>query len=408
MRVIVLIIFSFLLVFSKTFANDNSSVNKIENQDNNSKKTSNKSIPPKLVPDRKINDRNLFMGDFGFPTKQELKVNLDPNAEDTGLYDDVTLSMVNRWSTTNIWGKDKLYIEGAVSGGVIGFNPFSINTLDAINPMPVIPYGMVNLKFFSGSRFSPELKIQDSRFIFTSSDLNTGEKAQNYNYYYLKLPLGFYVPFFGYKSQMNIDGSFSSLHGNFKVLRPILIKGQSLQAGDKFYMASTNWNVRLYFDTPVVLKPSISEYAYFGIYYDETISPKSATAGTDYPGYGSMVVEALARSGGVFYEMRQDLYKGFMFGIAVHLGVGDIEVKKNSQSYDVKYDGTEGLISYKAKLSLGYQYTFKKQHVGLAFDAGVEYAGNIPFFFAKQPNLFSLRLDGDLRYYAELKFLFGY
>ena len=207
---------------------------------------------------------------------------------------------------------------------------------------------------------------------------------------------------------MNIDGSFSSLHGNFNVLRPVLIKGQSLQAGDKFYTVSTNWNVRLYFDTPVVLKPSISEYAYFGIYYDETISPKSATPGTDYAGYGSMIVEALTRSGGIFYEMRQDLYKGFMFGIAVHLGVGDIEVKKNSQSYDVKYDGTQGLISYKVNLSIGYQYIFKKQHVGLAFDAGVEYAGNTPFFFAKQENLFGLRADGELRYYAELKFLFGY
>ena len=407
MRIIFTIIFSFLLAYSSVFANDNSSVNKIESDNSSTKKLFN-NIPPKLVPDRYINDKNLFMGDFGFPARHELKVNINSDAKDTDLYDDVTLSLVNRWSTRNMWGKDKLYIEGAVSGGVIGYSLFSINTLDAISPMPVMPYGMLNLKLFSGTRFSPEIKIKDSRFIFTSSDLNTGEKPQNYNYYYIKLPLGFHVPFFGYKSQMNIDGSFSSLHGNFNVLRPVLIKGQSLQAGDKFYTVSTNWNVRLYLDTPVVLKPSISEYAYFGIYYDESISPKSATPGTDYAGYGSMIVEALTRSGGIFYEMRQDLYKGFMFGIAVHLGVGDIEVKKNSQSYDVKYDGTKGLISYKVNLSIGYQYIFKKQHVGLAFDAGVEYAGNTPFFFAKQENLFGLRADGELRYYAELKFLFGY
>ena len=378
MRIIFTIIFSFLLAYSSVFANDNSSVNKIESDNSSTKKLFN-NIPPKLVPDRYINDKNLFMGDFGFPARHELKVNINSDAKDTDLYDDVTLSLVNRWSTRNMWGKDKLYIEGAVSGGVIGYSLFSINTLDAISPMPVMPYGMLNLKLFSGTRFSPEIKIKDSRFIFTSSDLNTGEKPQTYNYYYIKLPLGFHIPFFGYKSQMNIDGSFSSLHGNFNVLRPVLIKGQSLQAGDKFYTVSTNWNVRLYFDTPVVLKPSIS-----------------------------MIVEALTRSGGIFYEMRQDLYKGFMFGIAVHLGVGDIEVKKNSQSYDVKYDGTKGLISYKVNLSIGYQYIFKKQHVGLAFDAGVEYAGNTPFFFAKQENLFGLRADGELRYYAELKFLFGY
>lgn len=398
----------FILMLSVTFAyaDDNMTIS----SDNSTNKTSKspKKIPAKLVPDRKINDKNQFMRDFGFPAREELKFNINMNAKDNGLYDDVTLSMTNRWSEKNIWGKDNLYIEGAVSGGMVGFNSFSINILDAINPMPVIPYGAVHLKFMSGSKFSPELKIYDSRFQFLDPDINLGKTTQSYNYYYLKLPLGFSIPFFGYKSKVSIDGSYSNMQGNFEVLRSFMMKGYSLAEGDKFNVSYMNWNVRLFFDTPVVAKPSISEYAYFGFYYDETTSPHSATAGSDYPGYSKMLINGLTRSGGVFYEMQLDLYKGILFGIAVHAGIGDMEIKKETTSYDVEYDGTKGLVSYKVRINLGYEYIFKKQHIGLSLIAGAEYGGYVPFFFAKQENLFNVRSDGELRYFAELKFLFGY
>lgn len=383
-----------------------SGIDSDNNTDNSSKSKS--KIPPKLVPDRKINDKNQFMKDFGFPAREELKFNVNINAEDKGLYDDVTLSMANRWSKENIWGKDKLYIEGAVYGGMVGFSSFSINTLNAVSPVPVIPYGAVHLKFMSGSRFSPELKVHDSRFIFTSPDINIGESNQSYNYYYLKLPLGFSIPFFGFKSEMSVDGSFSSMQGNFQALRPFLIKGQSLAKGDEFNVSYMNWNVRLFLNTPVVAKPSILEYAYFGFYYDETTSPHGATPGSDYPGYSQMIINTLARSGGVFYDMQLDLYKGLLFGITVYVGIGDMEIKQESASYNVAYDGTKGLVAYKARISLGYEYIFKKHHVGISINAGTEYGGYVPFFFAKQENLFGIRNDGELRYFAELKFLFGY
>lgn len=399
---------AFILMFSVTcaYADDNMTVSN-DNTTNKSNKSSNK-IPAKLVPDRKINDKNQFMKDFGFPAREELKFNVNLDAKGKGPYDDVALSMTNRWSETNIWGKDKLYIEGAISGGMVGFNSFSINTLDAINPMPVIPYGAVNLKFMSGTVFSPELKIYDSRFQFSKPDINLGQTSQSYNYYYLKLPLGFSIPFFGYKSKVSIDGSYSNLQGNFEVLRPFMVKGNSLSAGDKFNVSYMSWNVRLLFDTPVVTKPSVSEYAYFGFYYDETTSPHSATAGSDYQGYSTMLINGLTRSGGLFYEMQLDLYKGFLFGIAVHAGIGDMEIKKETTSYNVKYDGIKGLVAYKVRLNLGYEYIFQKHHVGLALSAGAEYGGYVPFFFAKQENLFSVRSDGELRYFVELKFLFGY
>lgn len=402
----------FILLFSYVFAyaEDNITVSGSIESDNNTNKSSQsgKKIPPKLVPDRKINDKNQFMKDFGFPVKEELKFNINIDKKKQGLYDDVTLSMSNRWSKKNIWGKDKLYIEGAVYGGMVGFNSFSINTLDAVNPMPVIPFGAVHLKFMTGSKFSPELKVHDSRFVFTNPDIDFGEREQSYNYYYLKLPLGFSIPFFGYKSEVSIDGSYSSMQGNFQVLRPFLIKGQPMVSGDKFNVSYTNWNVRLLFNTPVVAKPSISEYAYFGFYYDETTSPHSSSPGSDYPAYSTMLINTLSRSGGFFYDMQLDLFKGFLFGIAVYAGIGDMEIKKDTTSYDVKYDSTKGLVAYKARLNLGYEHIFQKQHVGIAFNAGVEYSGYIPFFFAKQENLFSVRSDGELRYFAELKFLFGY
>ena len=82
--------------FFSAYADDNESVKK------------NKPIPQKIVPDRKINDKNTFMGDFGFPTKEEIKLNIDPNAPKTNEYDDVKLQLQNRWSYKNIWGKNNL------------------------------------------------------------------------------------------------------------------------------------------------------------------------------------------------------------------------------------------------------------------------------------------------------------
>ncbi len=385
--------------FFSAYADDNESMSK----------NSDKSIPPKLVPDRKINDKNTFMGDFGFPAREDLKFNLNMQAQDQGIYSDVKLAMKNRWSTSNVWGKDKLYFETSLSGGIMGFNYFAVSSSDVEQLKPFVPYGALYIKLFGGSRFSPEIKIQDSTFMFGEPDINALEQNQNYNYYYLKLPLGFSIPFIGYKSQVSVDGSYSSLYSNFRVKNPFLIKGRAVKPGDTISTISNSWNVRLYLDTPVVLKPSISEHAYFGVYYDETISPRTSSPGSDYPDHKTMVVMTTGRSGGFFYDMKQDLYKGIIFGIQVNLGFGDIEVKENTASYKgLEYDSSKGVIAYKAVLMLGYEHIFQKYHTGVGIEIGAEYGGYIPFFYAKHDNLHGLRTDGDLKYFMELKLLFGY
>lgn len=413
------IILSFvtLLIFAaNVYADDNTTVSTDEAVFDNvttdnvtkGKKTSNPlklKIKPKLVPDRLINDKNSFMTDFGFPEREEFKFNTDINAVDKGLYKDVKLSMKNRWSKTNIWGKDFLYIEGMLSGGIYGFNMFSIRPSNAVQKEYIIPYGGLSLKLFSGTVFSPELTIHDSRFIFSENGASIDEQADNYNYYYLKLPLGFYVPFFGWKAEMYLDGSYSSLNNNFSVKDNLMVQGSLLSSGSSFHLSSSSWNVRLYLDTPVVLKPSITEYAYFGIYYEEGRSARTALPGEDYAGGNTLLVDYTSRTGGIFYEMRQDLYKGFMFGINVYAGIGDIET---SDKYNVSYGNTEGLVAYKAEITLGYQHIFKQQGVGVAFDAGASYAGFVEFFYGKKDGPYSLTLDGDIRYFAELRFLFGY
>lgn len=413
------IILSFvtLLIFAaNVYADDNTTVSTDEAVFDNvttdnvtkGKKTSNPlklKIKPKLVPDRLINDKNSFMTDFGFPEREEFKFNTDINAVDKGLYKDVKLSMKNRWSKTNIWGKDFLYIEGMLSGGIYGFNMFSIRPSNAVQKEYIIPYGGLSLKLFSGTVFSPELTIHDSRFIFSENGVSIDEQADNYNYYYLKLPLGFYVPFFGWKAEMYLDGSYSSLNNNFSVKDNLMVQGSLLSSGSSFHLSSSSWNVRLYLDTPVVLKPSITEYAYFGIYYEEGRSARTALPGEDYASGNTLLVDYTSRTGGIFYEMRQDLYKGFMFGINVYAGIGDIET---SDKYNVSYGNTEGLVAYKAEITLGYQHIFKQQGVGVAFDAGASYAGFVEFFYGKKDGPYSLTLDGDIRYFAELRFLFGY
>ena len=185
-------------------------------------------IKPKLVPDRLINDKNTFMKDFGFPAREEFKINQNLDAAGKDVYKDVELSMKNRWSKTNIWGRDFLYIEGMLSGGVYGFNMFSIKPANASQKEYVIPYGALSLKLFSGTVFSPELTIKDSKFIFSENGASIDEQEDNYNYYYLKLPLGFYIPFFGWKSEMYIDGSYSSLNNNFSVKSSLMVENSIL------------------------------------------------------------------------------------------------------------------------------------------------------------------------------------
>ena len=413
---IILSFVTLLMLAVYVYADDNTTVSTDEAVFDNvttdnvtkGKKTSNPlklKIKPKLVPDRLINDKNSFMKDFGFPEREEFKINTDINAVDKGLYKDVKLSMKNRWSKTNIWGKDFLYIEGMLAGGVYGFNMFSIRPANAVQKEYIIPYGALSLKLFSGTVFSPELTIHDSRFIFSENGASIDEQADNYNYYYLKLPLGFYVPFFVWKAEMYLDGSYSSLNNNFSVKDNLMVQGSLLSSGSSFHLSSSSWNVRLYLDTPVVLKPSITEYAYFGIYYEEGRSARTALPGEDYAGGNTLLVDYTSRTGGIFYEMRQDLYKGFMFGINVYAGIGDIET---SDKYNVSYGNTEGLVAYKVEITLGYQHIFKQQGVGVAFDAGASYAGFVEFFFGKKDGPYSLTLDGDIRYFAELRFLFGY
>ena len=74
---------------------------------------------------------------------------------------------------------------------------------------------------------------------------------------------------------MYIDGSYSSLNNNFSVKSSLMVENSILESGSSFHLSSSYWNVRLYLDTPVVLKPSITEYAYFGLYYEEIRSART-------------------------------------------------------------------------------------------------------------------------------------
>lgn len=387
-------------------ANDNVLLDNVtaDNMSLDNKTTKNK-IKPKLVPDRLINDKNSFMEDFGFPDREKFSISTNVNAKDRGLYNDVELSMKNRWSTTNIWGKDFLYIESVLAGGIYGFNYYSVKPSKAKQKEYVIPYGSLSLKLFSGTVFSPELIIKDSKFIFSNGGSSLDKQTDNYNYYFLKLPLGFYIPFFGWRAEGYIDGSYSNLNNNFSVQDSLMVQGSLLEEGSDFSLSSTKWNVRLYLDTPVVLKPSITEYSYFGVFYEETRSARTATPGEDYEGEYTLLVDGISRVGGIFYDMRLNVYKGFMFGINAYIGVGDIET---SHKYDVSYGNTDGIVYYNAELTLGYQHIFKEHGVGIAFDAGAGYSGFVEFFYGKKDTLYNLSLDGDIRYFAELRFLFGW
>lgn len=418
MKKIIFLILSLLIYSSELGAQsketaDNSSgmANEaIQGADNSS--SGKKKIREKLVPDEEINDRNSFMERFGFKEEQlfdENQLSIDLLKSKNRQFRPRNLVMENSIQTENIWGKDKMIIEASLLGGVMSHNTFSVKANVADLEWTAIPYGGIHIKFGSGGMLMPEFyMIESGNFKFDRNNLQIKRGIPAYNEYFLKIPTGIKIPFFGWKSNIILDGLYSNLYSNYKVKNNTMVNGVSMQNGSNVYSAGSEWTVRLYLETPVVRKPSISEYSYFGIYYDEHISARSATPGSSYLGYPNLLVSANTRSGGIFYDMKKDVYKGFTFGISVYGGYAEIEAYDASMPFNVEYNNIHGLLSLKGRLTFGYQHIFKNTGIGLSFEAGAGYKGELEFIFASKTDKYRLGLEGEIRYFGELKILFGH
>lgn len=373
-------------------------------------------IKEKLVEDQYINDRNSFMKKFGFESDASLNFNLNFDDNQTEYIENTKksfkrhpINMNNNINYSNIWEKDKMYIEAELGGGVHFNNVLYVNKALLSEDFDYFGYGSIHLKFAGGHAFSPEFYIEETGdFRFTRSNLNFGKVKPSYNLYYAKIPLGFKIPFFKWDSEFIIDGSYSSIYQNYKVKSDVIVNNKVAKAGDYINSASSLWNVRVYLSNPVVRKSSIIEYSYFGLYYQEHILPKTATRGENYLDYHDLFVSTRNRSGGIFYDLKKNVYKGLLVGVNVNLGYAESEVSNGGSHFDAKFDNIHGLLDIGVKASIGYAYVWKKAGVGLRFEAGAGYSTNIDFIFGKDKNLYRFGTEGNLNYFAELNILFGY
>lgn len=374
----------------------------------------NPKIKEKLVPDEYINDRNSFMGDFGLKPEGALfgdeGFNLNSaSKKNSKTYNKIRLEMENPKNTENVWKKDNLIIEGILSAGALSYNMFSVSERTASQSWDIVPYFSLHFRFGNGSLLMPEFYIQESGdFKFDRIKVKTGSGKAAFNKYYLKLPLGIPVPFFKWKSYMAADASYSNIYGNWTLNENVMINNAMHGSGEKIYASTTELIVRLYLDTPVVLNPSIMEHSYFGVYYSEFITPRSASPGTNFAGCPPLIVSTNSRAGGFFYDMRKDVYKGIIFGVEVYGGYSSVEVSNGGSSFGASFGNINGLLAVKGKVSLGYEHIFKDYGLGVAFDISAEYNTVIPYIFAQDTKKYKLGYDGELRYYAALSFTFSY
>lgn len=413
-------LFLALIVYSGVLgAQDKDSVNKetgrldntgVQSSDNSTKKK--KSIREKLVPDEEINDRNSFMERFGFEEQKlfdENELSIDLLKKTNRQFRPRALVMENNIQTENIWGKENMIIEASLLGGVMSHNTFSVKADVADLEWTAIPYGGIHIRFGNGGMLMPEFyMIESGNFKFDRNNLQIKKGIPAYNEYFLKIPTGIKIPFFGWKSNIILDGTYSNLYSNYKVKNNVMVNGVTLQSGSNVYSAGSEWTVRLYLETPVVRKPSINEYSYFGIYYNEHITARSASPGSSYPGYPNILVSANTRSGGIFYDLKKDVYKGFTFGMAVYGGYGEIDVYDGGMPFDIGYNNIHGLLSLKGRMTFGYEHIFRKHGIGLSFEAGASYKGELEFIYASKSDKYRLGLEGEIRYFGEFKILFGY
>ena len=373
-------------------------------------------IKEKIVDDEYINDRNGFMSRFGIQTNNPLtfNFNFDDNSSDyiansRKNLEKFPMKMTNVIRTENIWQKDKTFIEVILGGGVHFNNILYVDQSLLKEDFDVFGYGSLRLKFAGGYAFSPELYIEETGdFRFTRSNLTIGKQKPSYNKYYLKIPLGFKVPFFKWKADAVIDASYSAFFQNYKAKSDIMVNNTLIHKDDYVNSAGSLWDIRFYLTTPVVRKESIIEYSYFGLYYMEHIIPKTARKGNDYKNHYDLFVSTKNRSGGIFYDLQKNIYKGFIFGINVNVGYAENEVSNGGSSFGAEFDNIHGLLDLGVKVNMGYTYIWKNSGVGLGFKVGAAYNTNIDFIFSKNKDLYRFGTEGTVNYFAELNLLFGY
>lgn len=396
----------------KTVSNDTGSESNIGVQNSDNRSVEKKKIREKLVPDNEINDRNSFMEKFGFEEEKlfdENEFSIDLLKKKDREYRPRALVMENNIQKENMWGRDKMIIEASLLGGVMSHNTFSVKANVADLGWTAIPYGGVHIRFGNGGMLMPEFyMIESGSFKFDRNNLLIKKGTPAYNEYFLKIPTGIKVPFFGWKSNLIIDGLYSNLYSNYKVKDNVMVNGVLMQAGNYVYSAGSEWAVRMYLDTPVIRKSSINEYSYFGIYYNEFITARSATPGSSYPGYPNLLVSTNTRSGGIFFDIKKDVYKGFIFGISVYGGYAEMDVYDGGTPFGREYNNIHGLLSLKGRLLFGYQHIFKDKGIGLAFETGAGYKGELEFIYASKADKYRLGLEGEIKYFAEFKILFGH
>lgn len=301
----------------------------------------------------------------------------------------------------------KLIIEGEIGPGFVGSENFFLNNSIAKPVWTLIPTGILRLRFGDGQMLRPEILIEDSgAFLFDRNGIREGRKPQSYGNYYLKLPLGITIPFFSYKSSMAVDANYSVLNTLLKTRGQVVVNNSIRGAGQTFNALSTAFTVRLYLNTPIVLSPSFFEYSYFGVYYSEHTGPRTAAAGVQSDTGIPLLVDANSRSGGIFFEMKKDtILKGLNVEIAAYAGYADIEVRDSASVVNAKYGNTGGLVELRGRFGINYRYIFD-YGLGLKFSTGAEYYTNLEFFSTTDVNKYSLNFGGELRYFANLSFIF--
>lgn len=303
--------------------------------------------------------------------------------------------------------KKKLIMEGEIGPGFMGSESFFLNN-NLVKPVwTLIPTGILHLRFGDGEMLRPEILIEESgAFLFDRNGIREGGKPQSYGNYYLKLPLGIPFPFFSYKSSIAVDANYSVLNTLLKTRGQVVVNNVIRGAGQTFNAVSTAFTVRLYVNTPIVLNPGFFEHSYFGVYYSEHTGPRTASPGSQSSIPIPVLVDANSRSGGIFFEMKKDtLLKGLNIEISAYVGYADIEVRDDASVVNAKYGNLGGLVELRGRFGVNYRYVFD-YGLGLKFSAGAEYYTNLEFFNATDINKYSLNFGGDLRYFANLTFIF--
>ncbi len=302
-------------------------------------------------------------------------------------------------------------IEGIVGAGFMGFEPMFFDKSAMSSSDHYFPYGKIHLRFDNGKFLRPEFLIEESgQFKFDIKGIKTGSHQTSYNKYYLKIPTGLKIPFFSYKSQFYVDGLYSSSSMVLRLKKKMTVNNVMRNAGERFTANLSEMTFRIYLDTPIVLEPSIFEYSYFGVFYSQRVVPRMAKPPAHLISISSdILLSTEIKTGGIFYEMKKDTpLKGLNFDIYAAIGYGDLFGLDDVNSvYSASFGNTKGLVTIFAKAGLGYRYVFKTG-LGIDINVGASYFITSEFINSPNPDKFTMNMGGDLRYFANLSFVFAY